>query len=99
MLNINNVVGKLPTFPPGLPPHIIGGGVVFSFVSWLVELKEMLLAIVQPIEKCRSIGEVFWTYLHLDSAHYLGVATWIAMFILTTYTLVGLVLWLTRKRH
>jgi hypothetical protein len=44
MLKANNVIGKLPTPPPNFPPHVIGGGVVFAFVGWLLELKEMLLA-------------------------------------------------------
>ena len=44
MLKANNVLGKLPTPPPNLPSHVVGGGVGFAFVGWLLELKEMLLA-------------------------------------------------------
>lgn len=98
MLKVNNVIGKLPTPPPNLPPHVIGGGVVFAFIGWLLELKEMLLAVLRPIKGCRSVSEVFWTYIQLDNAYYLGVATWIAMFVLTTYTIIGLVRWFLRLR-
>ncbi len=82
-----------------LPGHIKIGGVSFGALGWAVELKETLLADMDPVSGCKSIGEAVWTYIHLSSAQYLGIVAWNLIFLVTTIGLCKLIHLLWRKRN
>jgi len=72
-----------------IPHQVVGGGIVFGWVGWALELKETMQAVLRPITKagCKTWRDVFFTYLELDTSEFIGICVWVGISVVSTFAL------------